>query len=166
MLFTPRTTREVTLVLTFLLRICTGNTRGLLGPVATCQDGSTVSQENGLQAGASVDHHILFPGRDHHFAIQVTTSDHEAAACAEMGEDDKQKRYKSKALPMVLETFGRFGPESEKVLDLLAMAAGHTARCKPVLHVWRDRLRRALWFATADAALRALERGVGHESPD
>ena len=43
-----------------------------------------------------------------------------------MGEDDKQKRYKSKALPMVLETFGRFGPESEKVLDLLAMAAGHT----------------------------------------
>ena len=31
-------------------------------------------------------------------------------------------------------------------------------RWRPVLHVWRDRLRRALWFATADAALQALGR--------
>ena len=67
---------------------------------------------------------------------------------------------------MVMESFGRLGPESEKVLDLLAMAAGHTARPRPVLHVWRHRLRRALWFATADAALQALGRAAAPEAPD
>ena len=53
------------------------------------------------------------------------------AACAIMGEEDKLKRYKGKALPMVMETFERLDPESEKVLNLLAMAAGQA----PVLHV-------------------------------
>ena len=61
---------------------------------------------------------------------------------------------------MVMETFGRLGPESERVLNLLAIAAGQTARVRPVLHVWRDRLRRALWFAAAGAALQALGRAA------
>ena len=64
-----------------------------------------------------------------------------------MGEEDKMKLCSGKALPMVMETFGRLGPESEKVLNLLAMAAGQAARSRPVLHVWRDMLRRELWFA-------------------
>ena len=99
-------------------------------------------------------------------AERYTTSATKVATCAMTGEQDKQRRYKGKALPMVMESFGRLGPESEKVLDLLAKAAGHTARPRPVLHVWRDRLRRALWFATADAALQALGRAAAPEAPD
>ena len=98
-------------------------------------------------------------------AERYTSSASKVATCATMGEAEKQRRYKGKALPMVMESFGRFGPESEKVLNLLAMAAGHTARSKPVLHVWRDRLRRALWFATADAALQALGRVAATAEP-
>ena len=71
------------------------------------------------------------------------------------GREDKLRCYKGKALPMVIETFGRLDP-AQKVLNLLAMAA----RSRPVLHVWRDRPRRALWFATADAALQALGRAA------
>ena len=82
------------------------------------------------------------------------------AACATMGEEDKLKRYKCKALPMVMDTFGRLGPESEKVLNLLTTAAGQTTRARRVLHVCRNRLRRALWFASADAALQALGRAA------
>ena len=78
-----------------------------------------------------------------------TTSAKKVAVCATMGEEDKVKRYKGKAVPMVKETFGRLGPETEKVLNLLAMAVGHTARATLVL-------RRPHWFATADAALQAL----------
>ena len=58
--------------------------------------------------------------------------------CEESGSlsYDGRKRYKGKALPTVMERFGRLGPETEKVLNLLAMAAGHTARARVVLHVW------------------------------
>ena len=64
-----------------------------------------------------------------------TTSAQMVAACGEMGEEDKQKRHKGKALPTAKETLGR----SETVLNLLAKAGGHTAR----LYVWRDGLRTA-----------------------
>ena len=66
---------------------------------------------------------------------------------------------------MMMETFGRLGLESEKVLNLLAMAAEQTARARQVLHVWRGRLRRALWFATAVAALQALGRAAALGTP-
>ena len=59
------------------------------------------------------------------------------AVCATMGEEDQVKRYEGEALPTVMERFGRLGrPVSEKALNLWAMAAGHTARSREVLHVW------------------------------
>ena len=79
------------------------------------------------------------------------------AACAEKGEAEKVKRYKGSALPKVMETFGRLGPEWRKALNLMAVLAGPSAKSTPVLHVWRDHLRRAVRNATADATLQ--ERG-------
>ena len=57
-------------------------------------------------------------------AERYTTSGIKVTSCAVMEKEDKLNRYKGKALPMMMETFGRLGPESEKVLNLLAMAAG------------------------------------------
>ena len=87
-------------------------------------------------------------------AERHTTSGKKVAACAAMEEEDKLKRYWGKALPMVMETFGRLGPESEQVLNLLAMAAGQTARARPVL-----------CCATADAALQAPGRAAAPGTP-
>ena len=56
-------------------------------------------------------------------AERYTNSGENVAAWAMMGEDDKLGRLKGKTLPMVIETFGRLGPELEKVLKFLAMAA-------------------------------------------
>ena len=62
---------------------------------------------------------------------------------------------------MVMETFGRLGPESEKVLlNLLAMAAGHhnEADARAARVARQD--AGTLWFATADAVLQALGRAA------
>ena len=70
-------------------------------------------------------------------AERCTTSAKKVAACAMMGEEDKQKCYKGRALAMVVGSYGTFGPESEKVLKILAMAPEHTATSRPVVHVGR-----------------------------
>ena len=61
-------------------------------------------------------------------AERYTNSANKVAACAMMEGVDNLKRCKGKALPMVVETFGRLGTELEKEVDILAMAAGHAAR--------------------------------------
>ena len=49
-------------------------------------------------------------------AERYTTSGKKVAACAIVGEEDELKCHKGKVLPMVMETFGGMGLESEKVL--------------------------------------------------
>ena len=108
-------------------------------------------------------------------AERYTTSAKEAAACATMGGEDKVKRCKGKTLPMVMETFGRLGPETRKVRQLAVQLASLASLEDAVTHGLQsllespselvapisslEQMRRALWFATADAAPQA--RGPG-----
>ena len=47
------------------------------------------------------------------------------------------------------------------VWNLLAMTAGQTARSRPAPHVRRDRLRRALWYATAECRPASVGQSSG-----
>ena len=51
-------------------------------------------------------------------AERNTTSVQKVVACALMGEEDKMKRHKGKALAMVVETFGEAGPGDREATQL------------------------------------------------
>ena len=58
---------------------------------------------------------------------RYATRGKKVAACTAIGEEHKVKRYKGKALPMVMETSGRLGPETENLLKALGRAAAREA---------------------------------------
>ena len=86
-----------------------------------------------------------------------------AGAMAEVGEDDKMRRYGPSVMPLAMESYGRMGPESRESLRQLAMDASVAYRGIPrsaadIYNEWRLKLERTVTLELADIALACLGR--------
>ena len=100
-----------------------------------------------------IDVTVRYPG-----ASRYCKSADEAGQAARIAEGEKHTRYGESVLPLAFEPLGRLGAEGQAALEKLAAMAS----CAPLVHTrrglvakWRQRLERALLFATADVVMLA-----------
>ena len=74
-----------------------------------------------------------------------------------MGEADKHDRYNGRARPLVFESLGRLGTESQRTLQAITRAAASAGHTGPGSQLkWRAAMERTLIASVADSRLRAL----------
>ena len=111
------------------------------------------------------------PGIESHMLVDVSIRSVAAARytgstvpghAAHTGEKEKARRYGTAVLPLIFESGGRLGARSSESLAQIVALASTARLCHPSsVSSWRARCERAVLFATADAALRAVGASVG-----